>query len=165
RRGTNPRAAAEVDPRRPHRPGRQRDQHGQCRVSNPIGEIVLSGNLLIALPIALLAGLISFASPCILPLVPGYLGYVGGFTGDAAKDADPRRARRRLVLGVLLFILGFTLVFVAFGVVFGVAGLLLNQWLDLIMRIAGVVLIIMGLVFIGTISRMQRTVRPGWRVA
>lgn len=134
-------------------------------MSNPIGEIVLSGNLLIALPIALLAGLISFASPCILPLVPGYLGYVGGFTGDTAQDADPRRSRRRLVAGVTLFILGFTVVFVAFGVVFGVAGLLLNQGLDLIMRIAGVVLIIMGLVFIGSISRMQRTVRPGWRVA
>lgn len=134
-------------------------------MSNPIGELVLSGNLLIALPIALLAGLISFASPCILPLVPGYLGYVGGFTGDTAQDADPRRARRRLLLGVTLFILGFTLVFVAFGVVFGVAGLLLNQWLDLIMRIAGVVLIIMGLVFIGGLSRMQRTVRPQWRVA
>ncbi|HRN29890.1 MAG TPA: cytochrome c biogenesis protein CcdA, partial [Terrimesophilobacter sp.] len=117
-------------------------------MSNPIGELVFSGNLLVALAVALLAGLISFASPCILPLVPGYLGYVGGFTGDTAADADPRRARRRLVLGVLLFVLGFTLVFVTFGVIFGVAGLLLNQWLDLIMRVAGVVLIVMGLVFI-----------------
>lgn len=134
-------------------------------MSNPIGELVFSGNLLVALPIALLAGLISFASPCILPLVPGYLGYIGGFTGDTEQDADPRRARRRLLLGVTLFILGFTLVFVAFGVVFGVAGLLLNQWLDLIMRIAGVVLIIMGFVFIGAISRMQQTVKPKWRVA
>lgn len=134
-------------------------------MSNPIGELVFSGNLLVALPIALLAGLISFASPCILPLVPGYLGYVGGFTGDTGEDADPRRARRRLLLGVGLFVLGFTAVFVAFGVVFGLAGLLLNQWLDLIMRIAGVVLIVMGLVFIGAIGRMQRTVKPQWRVA
>ncbi|HEV7950505.1 MAG TPA: cytochrome c biogenesis protein CcdA, partial [Glaciihabitans sp.] len=59
-----------------------------------MGEIVTSGNLIIAVPLALLAGLISFASPCILPLVPGYLGYIGGFTSEADR---PRRGR--LVLG------------------------------------------------------------------
>lgn len=125
-----------------------------------LGEIVFGGNLLLALPIAMLAGLVSFASPCILPLVPGYLGYVGGFAGDGGK-AD----RRRLLLGVSLFVLGFSLVFVAFGVLFGVAGLLLTQWLDLITRIAGVIIIVMGLVFIGMFGRMQRTVKPQWKVA
>ena len=134
-------------------------------MSNPIGELVLSGNLVVALPIALLAGLISFASPCILPLVPGYLGYIGGFTGSGSNAADPKAERRRLVLGVLLFVLGFTAVFVAFGVIFGVAGLVLNQWLDLIIRIAGVIIIVMGLVFIGGFGRLQRTVKPQWRVA
>jgi cytochrome c-type biogenesis protein len=125
-----------------------------------LGEIVFSGNLLVALPVALLAGLVSFASPCILPLVPGYLGYVGGFAGNGEK-AD----RRRLLLGVSLFVLGFSVVFVAFGVLFGVAGLLLTPWLDLITRIAGVIIILMGLVFIGMFGRMQRTFKPQWKVA
>ncbi|MEO7122834.1 MAG: cytochrome c biogenesis protein CcdA, partial [Lacisediminihabitans sp.] len=57
---------------------------------NPVGQLVTSGSLLVALPIALLAGLVSFASPCVLPLVPGYLGYVGGFAGNGEK-----RDRRR----------------------------------------------------------------------
>lgn len=135
---------------------------------NPIGELVTSGNLLLAVPIALLAGLISFASPCILPLVPGYLGYVGGFAGTAGGDnsaVTARTNRNRLVLGVLLFVLGFSVVFVTFGLVFGVAGLVLKQWLDLITRIAGVIIIVMGLVFIGQLTFLQRTLRPKWRVA
>ncbi|HEU4806974.1 MAG TPA: cytochrome c biogenesis protein CcdA [Homoserinimonas sp.] len=125
-----------------------------------MGEIVFSGNLLVAVPVALLAGLVSFASPCILPLVPGYLGYVGGFAGDGEKTD-----RRRLMLGVSLFVLGFSVVFVAFGMLFGVAGLLLTPWLDLITRIAGAIIIVMGLVFIGLFTRMQRTVKPQWKVA
>src|SRR5690554_4540269 len=108
----------------------------------------------------MLAGLVSFASPCILPLVPGYLGYVGGFAGTGEK-AD----RRRLLLGVSLFVLGFSVVFVTFGLLFGVAGLLLTPWIDLITRIAGVIIILMGLVFIGMFTRMQRMVKPKWKVA
>jgi len=139
-------------------------------VSNPIGELVLSGNLLLAMPIALLAGLVSFASPCVLPLVPGYLGFVGGFTGSGStastgEGATDRSNRNRLLLGVALFILGFSLVFVTFGLVFGIAGLLLKQWLDIITRIAGVVIIVMGLVFIGQFSFLQRTAKPRWRIA
>jgi cytochrome c-type biogenesis protein len=139
-------------------------------VINPIGELVLSGNLLLAVPIALLAGLISFASPCVLPLVPGYLGFVGGFagngsTGSTGEGATDRSNRNRLLLGVLLFVLGFSLVFVTFGLVFGVAGLLLKQWLDLITRIAGVIIIVMGLVFIGQFTFLQRTLKPRWRIA
>lgn len=137
---------------------------------NPIGELVLSGNLLLAVPIALLAGLISFASPCVLPLVPGYLGFVGGFagngsTGSTGEGATDRNNRNRLLLGVLLFVVGFSLVFVTFGLVFGVAGLLLKQWLDLITRIAGVIIIVMGLVFIGQFTFLQRTIKPRWRIA
>jgi len=132
---------------------------------NPVGELVLSGSLLIAIPIALLAGVISFASPCILPLVPGYLGFIGGFAGGDGEGATEARNRRRLLLGVALFVLGFSVVFVTFGLVFGVAGLLLKQWMDIITRIAGVIVIIMGLVFIGQFTFLQRTARPGWRVA
>jgi len=126
---------------------------------DPVGESILSGGLLVAIPLALLAGLVSFASPCVLPLVPGYLGYVSGFA------SGERAGRGRLVTGVLLFIAGFAVVFVTFGVLFGTAGLLLRPWLDLITRIAGVVIIVMGLVFIGLFGVMQRTVKPRWKVA
>jgi cytochrome c-type biogenesis protein len=127
---------------------------------NPIGEIVSGGNLALALPIALAAGLVSFASPCILPLVPGYLGYVGGFAGDGQ-----RRDRRRLLLGVLLFVLGFSLVYVTLTLAFAVAGLTLIRWMGLITRIVGAVVIVMGLVFIGQFSFLQRTMKPQWTVA
>ncbi|HET8897137.1 MAG TPA: cytochrome c biogenesis protein CcdA, partial [Protaetiibacter sp.] len=82
-----------------------------------VGEIVLNGQLLAAMPIALAAGLVSFLSPCVLPLVPGYLGFLGGFTDASADAVEERRNRRRLMLGVLLFIAGFTLVFVTFNLV------------------------------------------------
>lgn len=130
-----------------------------------IYEIVTQGNLLIALPLAILAGLVSFASPCVLPLVPGYLGYIGGVTEAADSVGDRRKARNRLLLGVLLFVLGFSVVFVTFGMLFGVAGLLLEPWMDLITRIAGVIIIIMGLVFIGQFSALQRTIKPQWKAA
>ena len=123
---------------------------------NPIGEIVLSGNLLLALPIALAAGFLAFASPCVLPLVPGYLAYIGGFT----RAEEFEKGRGRLLLGVALFVLGFTAVFVGFSIVFATAGLLLLPWLDLITRIAGVIVIVMGLVFIGQVSFLQRTLTP-----
>lgn len=127
---------------------------------NPIGEIVSGGNLALAVPIALAAGLVSFASPCILPLVPGYLGYVGGFAG-----AGQRRDRRRLLLGVLLFVLGFSVVYVTLTLAFAVAGLSLIRWMGLITRIVGAVVIVMGLVFIGQFSFLQRTMKPQWTVA
>lgn len=130
-----------------------------------IGDLVFGGNLAAAIPIALLAGLVSFASPCVLPLVPSYLAYVGGFAGGGLTGDDPRRDRGRLLIGVALFVLGFSLVFVTFGILFGTAGLLLKPWLDLILRIAGVIVIIMGLVFIGQVTVMQRTIRPTWKVA
>lgn len=129
---------------------------------DPVGQTIASpGTLLLAIPLAVVAGLVSFASPCVLPLVPGYLGYIGG----VAEAGDARTARRRLLLGVGLFVLGFTVVFVALGVLFGTAGLLLRPWIETITRIAGVVVIIMGLVFVGQVTVLQRTVRPRWSVA
>ncbi|TFB62257.1 cytochrome c biogenesis protein CcdA [Cryobacterium sp. TMT1-62] len=133
-------------------------------MDNPFGEIVFSGQLYLAIPIAVLAGLVSFASPCILPLVPGYLAYIGGFTdGSSTPARGDRRGRNRLLLGVLLFILGFTLVFVLTGVIFGVAGFWLNQYRDAITRIAGVVVILLGLVFVGQFGFAQRSVKATWR--
>jgi cytochrome c-type biogenesis protein len=131
---------------------------------NPFGEIVFSGQLFLAIPIAVLAGLVSFASPCILPLVPGYLAYIGGFTdGRSSARRGDRSGRNRLLVGVALFVLGFTLVFVLTGVVFGAAGFWLNSYRDVITRIAGVVVFLMGLVFIGQFTFAQRTVKARWR--
>lgn len=133
-------------------------------MGNPFGEIVFSGQLLLAIPVAVLAGLVSFASPCILPLVPGYLAYIGGFTdGNSSAKKGDRRGRNRLLAGVALFILGFTLVFVLTGVVFGAAGFWLNQYRDLLTRIAGAVVILLGLVFVGQFRFAQRTVKAQWR--
>lgn len=128
-------------------------------------EIIYSGQLLLAIPIAVLAGLVSFASPCILPLVPGYLAYVGGLSSGAVEREAMRRDRARMLTGVALFILGFAVVFVAYGAAFGAVGLWLIQWQDLVVRILGVLVIVMGLVFIGQFTFMQNTMKPTWRPA
>ena len=127
-----------------------------------IDAIVGTGALWAALPVAMLAGLLSFLSPCVLPLVPGYLGFVGGAVGGSAPRQDGTTAaptRRQMVLGVLLFILGFTLVLVLFAVVGGAASMFFLRWGDLITRILGAVIIAMGLVFIGLFGFAQRTMR------
>ncbi|MBN3932756.1 cytochrome c biogenesis protein CcdA [Streptomyces verrucosisporus] len=110
-----------------------------------IYETVLTGGLLLAIPIALLGGLVSFFSPCVLPLVPGYLSYVTGIGG-----ADLAEARRgRMVLGASLFVAGFTAVFVSGGALFGYFGQTLLEYQETITRILGVFLIAMGLLFAG----------------
>jgi cytochrome c-type biogenesis protein len=129
-----------------------------------IGGLVTSGQLYIAIPIALLAGLVSFASPCVLPLVPGYLAYIGGFTdGRSTADRGDTRGRNRLVLGVALFVAGFAAVFVLSGFVIGQLGFVLVEWRDLITRIAGVIVILLGLVFVGQFTFLQRTLKPNAR--
>ena len=122
--------------------------------------IIQSGNLLLALAIAIAAGVVAFASPCVLPLVPGYLGYIGGFTSEADR---PRRSR--MIVGVVLFVLGFTIVFIAYNWILGGAAFLLKAHLDVITRVAGVLVILMGLVFIGQFAFMQRTIKPRWTAA
>lgn len=127
---------------------------------------VSAGPLLAAAPIALLAGLVSFASPCVLPLLPGYLGYLGGMVGATRAPASSRgrsgggtltrASRRRLLAGVLLFVLGFSTVFVGLGVVFALAGLRLAAWTDVILRVAGVLVILLGLAFVGAVPFLQR---------
>ncbi|MFT4259582.1 cytochrome c biogenesis CcdA family protein [Microbacterium sp.] len=120
--------------------------------------IIGSGALWLAIPVAMLAGLISFLSPCVLPLVPGYLGFLGGAaSGRSTTEGAPGRGR--LVIGVLLFILGFSIVFVAITALGGAANLFLLRWGDAIMRILGVVIILMGLVFLGLFGFAQRELR------
>nr|WP_218881312.1 cytochrome c biogenesis protein CcdA [Leifsonia shinshuensis] len=115
---------------------------------------------MLALPIAVLAGLVSFASPCVLPLVPGYLAYVGGISDPGAK-----RDRGRILTGVALFVLGFAVVFIAYGAAFGALGSWLVRWQEVVIQVLGVLVIVMGLVFIGQFSFLQRTIKPTWRPA
>ncbi|MEU5993275.1 cytochrome c biogenesis protein CcdA [Spirillospora sp. NPDC047418] len=122
-----------------------------------VNETVVNGSLVAAAPLAALAGLVSFASPCVLPLVPGYLSYVTGMTG--ADLAEQRRGR--LLAGALLFIAGFSVVFVSYGVVFGGLGRWLLEYQDTITRVLGVVTIVFGLAFMGLIPGLQRTVKSG----
>lgn len=113
---------------------------------------VLSGSLLAAMPIALLAGLVSFVSPCVVPLVPGYVGYLSGMAG---ADAGTKGSRPRLLLGVLLFIIGFSAVFVTLAVVVSAAGAQFTAQLDIITRVLGVFVILMGLAFMGAVPFLQ----------
>ncbi|MFJ2370282.1 cytochrome c biogenesis CcdA family protein [Microbacterium sp. NPDC087665] len=129
-------------------------------------EIIGSGALWLAIPVAMLAGLISFLSPCVLPLVPGYLGFLGGAVTPrptrgavAGTDAVTAMTRGRLVLGVLLFIAGFSAVFVSITALGGAGSVFLVQWGDLITRILGVAIVLMGLVFLGLFGFAQREFR------
>ncbi|MEU5691485.1 cytochrome c biogenesis CcdA family protein [Actinosynnema sp. NPDC020468] len=123
----------------------------------------MSGPLLLATGVALLAGTISFASPCVVPLVPGYLAYLAGLVGaeaPAVQDGEDRKTGRWRVTGAaLLFVLGFTVVFGLAS--FAVLGLTEVLWLqeDLFQRIGGVVTIAMGLVFIGLVPVLQKDFR------
>jgi cytochrome c-type biogenesis protein len=99
---------------------------------------------------ALLAGLLSFVSPCVLPIVPPYLAWLAGVSFEELRDEDPGAAqRRRVVLAALAFVLGFTTVFVALGATASLIGRTIAQYFDVLSIIAGAVIILMGLHFLG----------------
>lgn len=174
-------------------------------VAAGVGEVVTSGSLVVAVPLAVLAGLLSFASPCVLPLVPGYLSYVTGLSGaqlaqrssvsagsrpygeqrspgpgatqavsasagppapqthvatGSAGVATPTAAvRHRVVLGTVGFVAGFSAIFVSYGALFGGLGAQLLAHQDVITRVLGVVVIVMGLGFLGVVPSLQREAR------
>jgi len=126
--------------------------------------LATSGPLALAAVVAVAAGAVSFASPCVVPLVPGYLAYLAGLVGADAppvSDVEPTpKGRWRVAGAALLFVAGFTVVFGAGSVlVLGLSDALLNNE-QLLERIGGVVTIVMGLVFIGLVPVLQRDVRP-----
>jgi len=118
-----------------------------------------SGALPLAVIVALAAGFVSFASPCVLPLVPGFLGYVTGLSSVTLEQ----RSRGRVILGASLFVLGFSVVFIAAAVTVSAAGTLLKEHQSLLMRLGGVLVILMALVFLGVGG--QRTFAPRWKPA
>lgn len=108
-------------------------------------QTVMNGALLLALPVAVLGGLVSFFSPCVLPLVPGYLSYVTGVGGTDLAEAK----RGRMAAGAGLFVLGFTAVFVSTGALFGFVGQNLQNYQDVITKVLGVLMIALGVFFMG----------------
>lgn len=109
-------------------------------------ETVVGGALILALPVALLAGLVSFFSPCVLPLVPGYLSYVTGVSGTDLAEAR----KGRVLTGAVLFVLGFTAVFVSGGALFGYFGSTLQEHREIISRVLGGLTIVLGLSFMSS---------------
>ena len=127
---------------------------------NP-GDVVATGPVLLALGVSVLAGLVSFASPCVVPLVPGYLSYLAGVVGVAEDPAagGPRSGRWRVVGAAALFVAGFTTVFLLGSVaVLGMTTAVITNE-ALLQRIGGVVTIVMGLIFVGFIPLLQREAR------
>ena len=152
-------------------------------------DLVMSGPLVVAALLAIAAGLLSFLSPCCLPLVPGYLSYVAGMSGaenshstDAGAAETPHERRnamkteahttahapstRRVVLGAVLFVAGFAAVFTSYGVLFGTFGALLIAHQVTLVRVLGALTIVFGLMFTGLFWKLpiaSRSLRLGYR--
>jgi cytochrome c-type biogenesis protein len=119
-------------------------------------DTALDGSLLLAVPVAMVAGLVSFFSPCVVPLLPGYLSYTTGLSG-----ADLASARRgRMLAGSLLFVLGFSFVFVSFGALFGAVGDWLWEYQRSVTVVLGLLTILVGIAFLGAVPWLQRD----WRI-
>jgi cytochrome c-type biogenesis protein len=146
-------------------------------VGETFAGLVTDGPLLVAAGVAALVGFISFASPCVLPLVPGYLSYVTGLVGSggttttegAGGTATAVRTdvvpRARMVLGACLFVLGFTAVFVAFATAFGSFGRLMWEYSRTVDVVFGVLTVLVGLAFLGWLPLLQRTKKLSFRPA
>jgi cytochrome c-type biogenesis protein len=118
-------------------------------MTNFVVNHIMDGFLLTAFPIALFAGLISFLSPCVLPLVPGYLSFAAGFS----------QARGKIVLGSALFVAGFSALFISYGALFGELGARISVHEAVITRVMGLLTILMGVIFLGAFPMMP-TLRP-----
>lgn len=135
----------------------------QSSIGQSFADTAASGPIVLALLAAVLAGVVSFASPCVIPLVPGYISYLAGVVGAetefTAQGTVVKARRAKTASAAVLFVVGFTVVFVlASASVFGaVTALQLNQ--DVLMRVGGVVTILMGIVFLGFIKPLQRDTR------
>jgi cytochrome c-type biogenesis protein len=160
-------------------------------MSGGVGHLVLSGPVLLAIPVAAAAGAVTFLSPCCLPLVPGYLSYVTGMSGSAAAPSkagasgpaserassgqavavavtavQPAVGRSRVMLGTLLFVMGFSALFAVEGLTFSSIGIALESHAAGLSRILGGLIILLGLLFMGAFDRFSlagRMFRPSFR--
>jgi cytochrome c-type biogenesis protein len=145
-------------------------------VADTFVEAVTDGSLLLAVPVAAVAGLVSFLSPCVLPLVPGYLSFVTGLSGEQLAESQrgrpaegdtlvrtaPERApvrRSRVLAGSVLFVAGFSAVFVTSGALFGSLGSVLAGHQEVVDVVLGLLTILLGLAFLGLVPGLQREVR------
>lgn len=136
-----------------------------------VGTLVTSGPLIVAAPVALAAGAVTFLSPCCLPLVPGYLSYVTGMSGAGSQNmpgpgAARRASRRRTITGTALFVLGFSVLFATYGVAFGALGSWLGRDQQVISRVLGGITVLLGLMLAGAFDRLAvtgRIVKPSFR--
>jgi cytochrome c-type biogenesis protein len=134
-------------------------------VIGSVSTTVTSGSLILAIPVAFIAGLLSFLSPCVLPLLPGYLSFLGGAVGAGATGGEEAIPRSRVLLGAIAFVAGFTVVFVSFGAVFGEVGRVFHRDQRMLSIIFGTITVLLGLFFAGLIpglSLLNRDVRVHW---
>ena len=124
-------------------------------------DTITSGSLLLAMPLALVAGLVSFLSPCVAPLVPGYLSLITGLSADELVEGTGHR--NRALAGTLGFTFGFGLLFVSYGAAFGGIGSALARNQDAISRALGILVIVLGLAYLGRIPMFERELGPQMR--
>src|SRR6478752_1776274 len=123
-------------------------------------ETAASGSMLLALPVALIAGLVSFFSPCVIQLLPGYLSYATGLSGADLANGVAGTRRGRMFLGSVLFVLGFATVFVVLGTLTGAVGAWLIEWQRQLAIVLGLLSIVLGLAFAGWLPLLSRE----WRI-
>lgn len=125
------------------------------------GDTAYSGSLLLAAPVALLAGLVSFFSPCVVPLLPGYVSYVTGLSGADLMDVEQagRGRRFRMLAGTGLFVLGFSFVYVSLGTLIGAVGTWLLTYQRELQIVLGALVVLLGLAFAGLVPFAQRDLR------
>jgi cytochrome c-type biogenesis protein len=136
-----------------------------------VGSVVTAGPLVLAVPIALAAGAVTFLTPCCLPLVPGFLAYVTGMSGSDAQGSPaaaemPPAGRARTVAGTALFVLGFSALFAVYGTAYGALGSALAVHQQVISRVLGGVTVLLGLMLAGAFDRLGftgRIIRPSFR--
>lgn len=128
-------------------------------LASSFAETVMSGSLLLAIPVALLAGIVSFLSPCVLPLAPGYLSLITGLAADELTG----RNRGRVLAGTIGFTAGFGLLFMSYGLAFGEAGARLAPYQQTITRVMGVIVILLGFAYIGRVPLLDREYGPKLR--
>jgi len=130
-----------------------------------VSQTVFDGSMLLAFPIAIAAGFLSFISPCVLPLVPGYLSYMTGLTHSELQSSERSIGRRsQMLFGALGFVAGFSFLFISYGLAFGELGKWFVHNQTVLDRVLGSIVIVMGASYLGWLPFMQQDTRPRIRI-